>query len=56
MRAAPFSCPYCGEESLEPIGGPGTYYCHSCDRRFTLKFLGLGEPEGQSGLGEPEET
>jgi hypothetical protein len=46
MRAAPFYCPYCAEETLEPIGDGGRYYCGSCDRRFELKFLGLGEEGG----------
>lgn len=44
QRAAPFSCPYCGEESLEPAGDRG-WYCSSCDRRFELRFLGLGAEE-----------
>ena len=44
MRAAPFYCPYCGEEELQPVGEHGGWYCTSCDRRFTLKFEGLGEP------------
>ncbi len=42
MRAAPFYCPYCAEETLEPIEDE-TFYCASCDRRFTLTFEGLGE-------------
>ena len=45
LRAVPFYCPYCAEESLEPIGGGRAYYCNSCDRRFEVSFLGLGEPE-----------
>lgn len=45
MRAAPFHCPYCGEGDLEPIGTERAFYCASCDRRFELKFLGLGAPE-----------
>ncbi|MFP5298324.1 MAG: Insertion element protein [Actinomycetota bacterium] len=45
MRATPFYCPFCAEQSIEPFGGPGTYYCESCDRRFEVRFLGLGEPE-----------
>jgi transposase-like protein len=48
MRAVPFYCPYCAEQDLEPTGDQGEYYCGSCDRRFTLKFLGLGEPEQQA--------
>jgi transposase-like protein len=46
MRAVPFYCPYCAEQELEPIGDEaGSYYCSSCDRRFTVKFLGLGESD-----------
>ncbi len=41
-RAAPFSCPYCGEETLRPGAEEGAWYCESCDRRFKLAFLGLG--------------
>ncbi|WP_131740638.1 hypothetical protein [Actinomadura roseirufa] len=59
-RAAPFYCPYCGEEHLEPrepavpAGGNGgqapprdqggAWYCHDCLRSFQLKFLGVGAP------------
>lgn len=46
MRAVPFYCPYCGEQSIEPVGET-EHYCSSCDRRFVLSFKGLGEPEGQ---------
>ena len=42
QRAAPFYCPYCGEEDLEPVGEAGEFHCASCDRRFVLKFGGLG--------------
>jgi ribosomal protein L37AE/L43A len=48
MRAAPFYCPYCGEEELRPIE-PGKWHCPSCDRRFELKFLGLGDPDDGVG-------
>jgi transposase-like protein len=48
LRAVPFYCPYCAEESLEPIGDGRAYYCASCDRRFEVSFLGLGEPESAS--------
>ena len=44
MRAVPFGCPYCGEETLEPLRDTG-WYCSSCDRRFELRFLGLGAEE-----------
>lgn len=41
-RAQPFYCPYCGEEDFVPTGDDGAYHCRSCDRRFTVHFLGLG--------------
>ncbi|EST37236.1 hypothetical protein N566_14105 [Streptomycetaceae bacterium MP113-05] len=48
-RAAPFYCPYCGDEDLRPSEGrPDTprgagapWECHACNRAFTLSFLGL---------------
>ncbi|MFJ5801962.1 hypothetical protein [Streptomyces decoyicus] len=54
-RAAPFYCPYCGDEDLQPSeegqwGSPlpersrelgGAWECRSCSRAFRLKFLGL---------------
>ena len=42
-RAAPFYCPYCGDEDLRPDeeGGHGSWQCHSCNRAFGLRFLGL---------------
>ncbi|MDK1475228.1 hypothetical protein QNO07_17695 [Streptomyces sp. 549] len=41
-RAAPFYCPYCGDEDLRPSEeGPGAWECASCNRAFRLKFLGL---------------
>jgi transcription elongation factor Elf1 len=46
-RARPFYCPYCGEEDFVPIGEPGGgdgFHCWSCDRRFAVRFLGLGAP------------
>lgn len=42
-RAQPFYCPYCGEEDFVPAGEQdGEYHCRSCDRRFLVRFLGLG--------------
>jgi predicted RNA-binding Zn-ribbon protein involved in translation (DUF1610 family) len=41
-RAQPFLCPYCGEQDLRPVGGV-VYHCPDCDRRFELRFLGLGD-------------
>lgn len=43
-RMAPFYCPYCGEEKLEPREGHGAWFCPDCLRSFTLKFLGVGAP------------
>ncbi|MEE4542560.1 hypothetical protein V2S66_11355 [Streptomyces sp. V4-01] len=41
-RAAPFYCPYCGDEDLRPSEqGHGAWECRSCNRAFQLKFLGL---------------
>ncbi|WP_328563363.1 hypothetical protein [Streptomyces coelicoflavus] len=41
-RAAPFYCPYCGDEDLRPgEEGHGAWECGSCNRAFQLKFLGL---------------
>ncbi|MGA5700392.1 hypothetical protein [Peterkaempfera bronchialis] len=52
-RAAPFYCPYCGDEDLRPseTGGHGAWECASCSRAFTLRFLGLlagPRPEGST--------
>lgn len=40
-RAAPFHCPYCGDEDLRPGEGHGAWECGACNRAFRLKFLGL---------------
>ena len=41
-RAAPYYCPYCGEEDLRPSEeGPGAWECADCNRAFRVKFLGL---------------
>ncbi|EGX56524.1 hypothetical protein SZN_27431 [Streptomyces zinciresistens K42] len=41
-RAAPFYCPYCGDEDLRPSeAGHGAWECAACNRAFGLKFLGL---------------
>jgi hypothetical protein len=44
-RVQPFFCPYCGEQDLRPGKAEG-WHCRSCDRRFELRFLGLGEGVG----------
>ena len=42
-RVQPFYCPYCGEEDFVPSGEhEGEFHCRSCDRRFAVKYLGLG--------------
>jgi transposase-like protein len=41
-RAAPFYCPYCGDEDLRPFGEThGQWRCGSCQRVFTLKYNGI---------------
>ncbi|HSA52525.1 MAG TPA: hypothetical protein VLH10_20765 [Yinghuangia sp.] len=41
-RAAPFYCPYCGDEDLRPReDGHGSWLCGACRRAFTLRFQGL---------------
>ncbi|RAY11677.1 Insertion element protein [Actinomadura craniellae] len=44
-RAAPFYCPYCGDEDLVPYEKDGTWYCRACLRAFAVKFLGIGAKE-----------
>jgi ribosomal protein L37AE/L43A len=41
-RAAPFYCPYCGDEELRMFGEkPGEWICGACRRVFRLSFVGL---------------
>lgn len=60
-RAAPFHCPYCGDEDLRPLEAqprgegavPGTAWeCHACNRAFALSFLGLLASGLRPGTGE----
>ena len=52
-RAAPFYCPYCGEEDIRPEGeGHGDWRCSSCARLWRLKFLGLSR-SALTGGGRP---
>ncbi|MFD7903915.1 hypothetical protein ACFV4F_09140 [Kitasatospora sp. NPDC059722] len=52
-RAAPFFCPYCGDEDLRPSeAGHGSWECHGCRRAFQLKFLGLLSPAAAGGPSE----
>ena len=51
-RAAPFYCPYCGEEDLRPaesartakVPGPA-WWCAGCLRTFVVTFVGIGVPD-----------
>ena len=51
-RLVPFYCPYCGEESLEPVGGHGDWHCRDCTRSFTLRsgvrHRAPGDPAGSA--------
>ncbi|MBA0052086.1 hypothetical protein E0L36_14605 [Streptomyces sp. AJS327] len=46
-RAAPFYCPYCGDEDLRPSeaatgrAAGASWECAACNRAFALSFLGL---------------
>ncbi|MGH2706136.1 MAG: hypothetical protein ACRDJ4_13920 [Actinomycetota bacterium] len=53
-RSQPFYCPYCGEEDFVPAAETG-YHCRSCDRRWDLRFLGLGpgRPGGEASPQDP---
>ena len=56
-RAAPFYCPYCGDEDLRPSEeGHGAWECAACNRAFKLAFLGLlarGLQRGDGGADGP---
>ncbi|GAU67038.1 hypothetical protein SSP35_04_01190 [Streptomyces sp. NBRC 110611] len=55
-RAAPFHCPYCGDEDLRPSetatarGEGAAWECRACSRAFRLKFLGLLAPGATGSL------
>ncbi|MEP6598867.1 MAG: hypothetical protein ABJB98_05395 [Actinomycetota bacterium] len=41
-RAAPFYCPYCGDEDLRMFGEThGEWRCGACQRVFQLGYLGI---------------
>ncbi|MGH3929076.1 MAG: hypothetical protein ACRDTF_03770 [Pseudonocardiaceae bacterium] len=41
-RAAPFYCPYCGEEDLRPATEPhAAWRCADCLRIFVVRMVGL---------------
>ena len=52
-RSVPFYCPYCGEEDLEPVGSHGGWWCHDCNRRWSLKLVGAGPPKEAPAAGDP---
>jgi transposase-like protein len=44
-RAAPFYCPYCGEEDLRPEEEPhAAWRCADCRRVFVVRMVGLAVP------------
>ena len=60
-RAAPFHCPYCGEQDLRPhetvsetgeVASPhGSWECRSCLRAFSLRMIGLLRRPATTGGG-----
>lgn len=45
-RAQPYYCPYCSEQDFVPFGEEaGRYLCNSCNRHFSVRFLGIGRPQ-----------
>ncbi len=41
-RAAPFYCPYCGDEDLRMFGEKhGEWRCGACQRVFLLNYVGI---------------
>ena len=53
-RAAPFYCPYCGEEDIRPDGEQHAQWrCGACTRVWTLRYVGLGRPQTLSTEGPP---
>ena len=49
-HAQPFYCPYCGEEDFVPWGEEkGAYLCNSCNRHFSVRFLGLHQDAAEGG-------
>jgi ribosomal protein L37AE/L43A len=52
-RAAPFYCPYCGDEDLRPFGERhGDWRCGACQRVFRLGYVGLSA-DWTSPVGRP---
>ncbi|QWF77353.1 Insertion element protein [Amycolatopsis sp. CA-230715] len=51
-RAAPFYCPYCGDEDLRPEEDhAGAWLCTGCRRVFSVQFVGLSLPEANEVSG-----
>ena len=49
-RAAPFYCPYCGDEDIRPFGEKhGEWRCGACRRVYALRYVGLARP-GDTGI------
>lgn len=41
VRAVPFYCPFCGEETIRPTD-PSGWRCESCGRSFELTVTSIG--------------
>ena len=41
VRAVPFYCPFCGEQTIRPADPQG-WRCESCDRGFELSEITVG--------------
>jgi ribosomal protein L37AE/L43A len=51
-RAAPYYCPYCAEEDLEPYGDEhGVWRCRACLRVWRLSYVGSTPPPQQPARG-----
>jgi predicted RNA-binding Zn-ribbon protein involved in translation (DUF1610 family) len=45
-HAAPFYCPYCGDEDIRPFGERhGDWRCGACRRVWALRYVGLARPD-----------
>ncbi len=59
-RAAPFYCPYCGEEDIRPFGElddpHGQWRCGSCRRAFRLRMIGLTRAGSDDAADVPGST
>jgi predicted RNA-binding Zn-ribbon protein involved in translation (DUF1610 family) len=48
-HAAPFYCPYCGDEDIRPFGEwHGDWRCGACRRVWGLRYVGIARPDAPS--------